>query len=34
MEPLSFAPLHRRGFLKLAGLAGATWLTPISHLLA
>lgn len=24
----------RRGFLQLAGLAGATWLTPLSHLLA
>jgi uncharacterized protein (DUF1501 family) len=27
-------PLTRRGFLRLAGLAGATWLTPVSHLLA
>ncbi len=26
--------LTRRGFLRVAGLAGATWLTPISHLLA
>jgi hypothetical protein len=35
MEPLTpHAPLHRRGFLRLAGLAGATWLTPIGHLLA
>jgi hypothetical protein len=35
MEPLSFhAPLDRRGFLRLAGLTGVTWLTPIGHLLA
>ncbi len=35
MEPLSPHPaLHRRRFLRLAGLAGATWLTPIGHLLA
>jgi hypothetical protein len=35
MEPLNLdAPLNRRGFLRVAGLAGATWLTPISHLLA
>jgi hypothetical protein len=27
-------PLNRRNFLRVAGLAGATWLTPISHLLA
>jgi hypothetical protein len=27
-------PLNRRTFLRVAGLAGATWLTPISHLLA
>jgi uncharacterized protein (DUF1501 family) len=27
-------PLNRRGFLRLTGLAGATWLTPVSHLLA
>jgi Protein of unknown function (DUF1501) len=27
-------PLSRRGFLQLAGLAGATWLTPVGHLLA
>jgi uncharacterized protein (DUF1501 family) len=26
--------LHRRGFFQLAGLAGAAWLTPASHLLA
>jgi uncharacterized protein (DUF1501 family) len=35
MEPLSIhAALHRRSFLRLAGLAGASWLTPIGHLLA
>jgi hypothetical protein len=35
MEPLNPPGLlNRRGFLRLAGLAGATWLTPISHLLA
>jgi hypothetical protein len=34
MEPLSaHFPLDRRGFLRLAGLAGITWLTPIGHLL-
>ena len=27
-------PLTRRGFLRVAGLAGATWLTPVGHLLA
>jgi hypothetical protein len=27
-------PLTRRSFLRAAGLAGATWLTPIGHLLA
>lgn len=27
-------PLHRRHFLRLAGLAGATWLTPIGEFLA
>jgi uncharacterized protein (DUF1501 family) len=27
-------PLNRRGFLQIAGLAGATWLTPISYMLA
>jgi hypothetical protein len=27
-------PLNRRGFLRLTGLASATWLTPISHMLA
>jgi hypothetical protein len=27
-------PLNRRTFLRLAGLAGATWLTPVGHLLA
>ena len=27
-------PLSRRGFLRAAGLAGAAWLTPVSHLLA
>jgi hypothetical protein len=31
---LSHAALHRRSFLRLAGLAGAAWMTPISHLLA
>jgi hypothetical protein len=25
---------HRRNFLRLAGLAGLSWLTPVSHLLA
>jgi hypothetical protein len=35
MEPLSaHAALHRRSFLRLAGIAGAAWMTPISHLLA
>ncbi len=35
MEPLShYASLHRRGFLRLAGLSGVAWLTPIGHLLA
>src|SRR5438270_652021 len=32
MEPLSL-PV-RRDFLKLAGLAGLSWLTPVSQLLA
>ena len=27
-------PLNRRGFLQLAGMASATWLTPVSHMLA
>ena len=27
-------PLNRRGFLRLAGLAGASWLTPVGWLLA
>src|SRR5713226_588018 len=27
-------PLSRRGFLHLAGLAGVSWLTPVSHMLA
>src|SRR5262245_31291195 len=27
-------PSSRRGFLKLAGLAGVSWLTPVGHLLA
>lgn len=27
-------PLNRRSFLQIAGLAGATWLTPVSHMLA
>ena len=27
-------PLNRRGFLRMAGLAGAAWLTPVGHLLA
>jgi hypothetical protein len=26
--------LHRRNFLRLAGVAGASWLTPVGHLLA
>jgi uncharacterized protein (DUF1501 family) len=35
MEPLIGEwPLNRRGLLRWAGLAGATWLTLISHLLA
>ncbi len=35
MEPLSRYPHpHRRGFLRLAGLCGAAWMTPIAHLLA
>lgn len=31
MEPLT---LHRRSFLKLSGIAGASWLTPLGELLA
>jgi Protein of unknown function (DUF1501) len=27
-------PLNRRGFLRMAGVAGATWLTPVGTLLA
>ena len=27
-------PLNRRGFLRLGGLAGAVWLTPLGHMLA
>lgn len=35
MEPLSRYPHpDRRGFLRLAGLAGAAWMTPLGHLLA
>jgi hypothetical protein len=35
MEPLAQCPsLDRRGFLRLAGVAGAAWLTPVGHLLA
>ena len=35
MGPLSeHGLLHRRGFLRLAGLAGVSWLTPVGHLLA
>ena len=35
MESLIQHPApNRRGFLRVAGLAGATWLTPIGHLLA
>ena len=35
MEPLNRnAPLARREFLGYVGLAGATWLTPVGHLLA
>ena len=30
MEPLT----HRRDFLRVVGLAGTAWLTPVSHLLA
>ena len=33
MEPLGTHP-GRRTFLKAAGLAGLSWLTPVSHLLA
>ncbi len=33
MEPLSTRP-GRRDFLKVAGLAGLNWLTPVGHLLA
>jgi hypothetical protein len=33
MEPLSVRP-GRRDFLKVAGLAGMSWLTPVGHLLA
>lgn len=34
MEPLSHAAVHRRTFLRLTGLAGASWLTGVGHLLA
>jgi uncharacterized protein (DUF1501 family) len=35
MEPLSRYPHpDRRGFLRLTGLCGAAWMTPIGHLLA
>jgi hypothetical protein len=38
MEPLTqvaeHASAHRRAFLKAAGLVGASWLTPLGHLLA
>jgi hypothetical protein len=35
MEPLTHcSALDRRGFLRVAGLAGAAWLTPLGHLLA
>lgn len=35
MEPLSRYPhSNRRGFLRLAGLCGAAWMTPIARLLA
>ena len=35
MEPLSRYPhTNRRGCLRLAGLCGAAWMTPIAHLLA
>jgi len=35
MEPLSRYPHpDRRGFLRLASLCGAAWMTPITHLLA
>ena len=35
MEPLSRYPHpDRRGFLRLAALCGAAWMTPIAHLLA
>jgi uncharacterized protein (DUF1501 family) len=34
MEPLNDLRPHRRGFLRVAGLAGVTWLTPLGHWLA
>ena len=34
LDGILMEPLTRRGFLRVAGLAGATWLTPISHVLA
>ena len=34
MLPPDIRALHRRTFLRLAGLAGASWLTPVGHLLA
>ncbi len=35
MEPLiPHAPFDRRKFLRIAGLAGVTWLTPVGHLLS
>src|SRR3954453_10244626 len=33
-ESLVFPAGSRRGFLRLAGLAGVSWLTPVGHLLA
>ncbi len=34
MEPLTHTEMHRRGFFRLAGAAGLTWLTPVSQMLA
>jgi hypothetical protein len=35
MEPLTYhPPLNRRNFVKLAGIASASWLTPLGELLA
>jgi len=32
--PRIISPLDRRGFIRVAGVAGLSWLTPVGHLLA